>query len=112
VVHGAGDRLFSGATGSLLLPLPNGVQMLAPAASLQLNATWVHIGTQFGAVVLYWPGGVVAGPLETGVEQVALTISGGLVVRGPASRYLNLGVNATLPLPPAAICILLSGAGA
>jgi hypothetical protein len=112
LIRGPNDLLLAGASGAPLFVLPPGVQATAPGASAGWRVTWLSLG-QLGAVVVYDPvsGVAGAGPLETGVGQVALTQAGGLVVLGGTARYYAPRTSAVLPLPNASIRVLLSGVG-
>jgi hypothetical protein len=113
LVRGPIDLLLAGASGAPRVALPPGVQITAPGAGAGFCVTWLSLGGQLGAVVVYDPvsGVAGAGPLETGVGQVALTQFGGLVVMGATARYYAPLTSAVLPLPNAPIRVLLSGVG-
>jgi hypothetical protein len=113
VVRGsAGDRLYQGASGSLLAALPFGLDLAPPVHGPLFAATKIAFGGGFAVAALYLPNGALAlSGIETGLQQLVATPLGGLVVVGNPPRYLAPGVFATLNRPAAAVRLCLSGAG-
>jgi hypothetical protein len=109
----AGERLYAGADGALLAPLPPGFAITPPVHGDTFAATWLSIVQGWGAVFLYVPGAIVSGPIEFGVTQLCATASRGLVVVGGSTpvRYHAPGLSVVLNRPPVAVRLCLSGAG-
>ncbi len=105
-----GARLFAGATGALLAELPPGIDLTPPVHGPLYAATWVQLAGGIGAIFVYGSFGIASGQLEVGVEQLAVTPLGGLVVVGAPLRYLAPGTYAVLNRPAATIRRCLSGA--
>lgn len=113
LVQGAsGDFLYGGLTGNLFAATPAGILLTPPVHGPSLSATWLHLPSNWGIVVFYLADGtLLTGPIEFGVQQVAMTAAGGAVVVGSTVRYLNVGMHAVLNQSPAPVRVLLSGAG-
>lgn len=105
-----GTQLRSGATGSLLVTLPAGLTMTPPVQGPLFAATWLELAGGFGAVFAYGAFGLVSGPLEVGVTQVAVTPLGGLVIVGSPVRYFAGAAGAVLNRPAATVRLFLAGA--
>ena len=108
----SGDFLYRGATANPFASTPAGLELTPPVHGPLLAGTWLHLASNGGLVVLYLPDGtLLAGPVEFGVRQIAMTAAGGVVLVGSGIRYVNFGVNETLNRPNAAVRVVLSGAG-
>jgi hypothetical protein len=113
LVRGAsGDAIYRGSSGSLFAATPAGLLLTPPVHGAWLSATWLHLPSNWGIVVYYLADGtLLTGPIEFGVQQVVMTAAGGAAVVGSNVRYLGVGVQAVLNLPPAPVRVMLSGAG-
>jgi hypothetical protein len=108
----SGDFLYRGGTANPFASTPAGLELTPPVHGPLLAGTWLHLASNWGVVVLYLPDGtLLAGPVEFGVRQIAMTAAGGVVLVGSGIRYVNFGVNETLNRPNAVVRVVLSGAG-
>lgn len=113
LVHtSSGDSLYWGATGMLYGTLPIGLTLTPPVQGPAFAATWVALPNRWGCAAFYLPnGGFVTGPLEFDLQQLCLTLQGGVVVIGNPLRYLAPGVFTVLARPAVPMRLCLSGAG-
>lgn len=113
LVRGSGgDRIYRGLTANLFAQTPTGVLLTPPVHGPLLSATWVHLSIGWGIVAFYLPDGtILSGPIEYGVEQLAMTAAGGVVVVGNPLRYLAPGVTTLLNRPAVPVRFCMSGAG-
>jgi hypothetical protein len=113
LVHtSAGEALFQGTTGSLFGTLPAGLSLTPPVRGPGFSATWVALPNRFGCIALYLPDGSLAtGPVEFDLQQICLTLQGGIVANGNPVRYYAPGVSAVLNRPAVTTRWCLSGAG-
>ncbi|MEZ6037875.1 MAG: hypothetical protein R3F29_10370 [Planctomycetota bacterium] len=108
----AGDLLLLSGGGVAALALPQGLTFGLPATGPLFSAVSVEVPGGFAVPVIYLPdGGLLLGGLEAGLEQVAVTAGGGMLLNGATLRYLAPGRFVSLNRPAVPFRRVLSGAG-
>lgn len=113
VAKGAGgDRLYRGPSSALFAATPAGVSMTRPVHGV-VSATRLELLIPWGVPIFYLPdGSLLPGQIEFGAQQIVMTKGDGIVLNGPSTlRYIALGVDVVVQRPPAAVRMVLSGAG-
>ncbi|MCA8951861.1 MAG: hypothetical protein KDE27_20290 [Planctomycetes bacterium] len=106
-----GDRLYVGGSHQPFATTPAGIAMTVPSQGI-FAATWVHLQNNFGVPVFYLPDGtLLPGAFGQGRPQIAMTAADGVVIDDGTLRYIALGVDVVVQRPPAAVRLVLSGAG-
>lgn len=107
----AGDALFDGVAGTPLVTLPPDLLLTTPVRGPDFQGTFLHLAVGVGVPLFYAPFGLVTLPLEFGLQQIAMTPQGGVVLVGGTVRYLALGTYEVLNRPSVPFRACLSGAG-
>ncbi len=106
------DTLVLGSSAVPLLTLPDGLFLTAPVQGPQFAATFVHLAGNVGILAVYdHAGTLLTSGLETGIQQVCATASGGFVAIGATVAYFAPGYAAQLNRPNTPVRLCLSGAG-
>lgn len=110
--RGFGDRIFSGTTGQLIAAAPRLASLTDPVSSPLLNATIARLTPTFGVVAIYFEdGSFLSTGLESGIEQIVLTVNDSLLIKGPTLRRISMLGSETVSLPAHNFQVIISGAG-